>query len=69
MHVGIGHDGKPAEIVQMPQAELHVVPEGSSVHALEILDHFEHAHLAVTLDEGFELLGDGVELFRCPRAP
>ena len=57
MHVGIGHDGKPPEIVQIPQAELHVVPEGSSVHALEILDHFEHAHLAVTLDEGLGAKG------------
>jgi hypothetical protein len=43
--------------VQIPQAELHVVPEGSSVHALEILDHFEHAHLAVTLDEGLGAKG------------
>jgi hypothetical protein len=39
------------------------VPEGARIHALEVLDHFEHADLAVPLDEGLELARDLVELF------
>ena len=54
----------PAEILEVPQAEFDVVPEGARVHALEILDDLEHPHVAVARDEGFELGGDGVELFR-----
>src|SRR5262249_54292650 len=42
--------------------EGNVSVEGAGVHALEVLDHFEHADLPVTLDEGLELLRDLVEL-------
>jgi hypothetical protein len=39
------------------------VPERAGVHALEVLDHFQHADLTVPLDEGLELACDLVELF------
>src|SRR5215831_18700281 len=38
------------------------MPERACVHALEVLDHFEHANLAMALDEGLEPLRDLVEL-------
>ena len=47
MRVGIANNRHPAEILQMTQAEFDVMPEGDSVHTLEILNNFEHAHMAV----------------------
>ena len=38
------------------------MPGRACVHALEVLDHFEHADLAMALDEGLEPLRDLVEL-------
>ena len=59
---GLADDRRPAEILQMAQAEFDVVPEGDRVHALEILDDLEHAHMAVPGDEALQLGGNGVEL-------
>src|SRR5262245_66356811 len=66
--VWIGNDGATAERLEVPQAELEVVPEGGCVHALEILDDLEHAHLAVAADKGLEPVGDLIE-FLCREPP
>jgi hypothetical protein len=64
MRVRIANNRHPAEILQMTQAKFDVMPEGDSVHTLEILDNFEHAHMAVPVDECFELGGNAVKLLR-----
>ena len=64
MRIGVANNCNPAEIVQMTQAEFNVMPEGDSVHTLEILNNFEHAYVAVAVDECFELGGDAVKLLR-----
>ncbi len=62
MRAGARHDGDAVEVLEVLQAEFHVMPQGGGVHALEIGDHLEHAHLTVALDEGFELARHSVEL-------
>ena len=64
MRVGIANNRHPAEILQMTQAEFDVMPEGDSVHTLEILNYFEHANMTVPVYECFELGGNAVKLFR-----
>src|SRR5262245_29912139 len=64
VRVRVGDDGATTECLEVPQAELDVVPKGGCVHALEIPDDLEDARLAVTADEGLEALGHGIEFLR-----
>ena len=55
---------QPTKVPQMTQAEFDVMPKGGSIHTFEILYDFQHANLAVSIYECFELGGNAVKLLR-----